>query len=68
MGNSTNKMYQDGDVPREYMEILLGPSQGWAYYNCSKEGVCESCQNKTNYWHVTVKSRGKYLCETCRSK
>ena len=68
MGNSNNTMYKDSDIPRDHMDILFGPSSGFSYYKCSTEGLCNNCQAPTRYWYVTIKSKGKFLCEKCHEK
>ena len=61
-----NTMYQDGDIPRKYMSIPSGPSQGWSYYKSSEKGDCNNCQSKTSYWYVAVNCDGKFICKDCR--
>ena len=56
-------MYADGDIPRENYSSLTG--SGWAYYRAQIAGRCTGCKVPTNYWYVTIKSKGKYWCVGC---
>ena len=64
MGQSHSSMYQNGDIPRDTMDIL-GNSKGYAYYSSSVEGKCSECSEKTTWWFVDIKSKGKYICQSC---
>ena len=65
MGQS-NSMYQDGDIPREIMNIFTN-TKGFAYYSSSVSGQCFKCSETTTWWFVCIKSRGKYICQSCKS-
>lgn len=64
MGN--NITYEDGDIPRETMDIMTGPTVGYSYYKSSEQGQCNKCRTTTNNWYVTIKTKGHFLCESCR--
>lgn len=69
MGN-VNK-YGDGDIPRDELSVentdQTGP--GWAYYKSSVNGKCSgTCGESTNYWFVSIKSPGRFLCPECNNK
>ena len=65
MGNPGSKLYKNGDIPRTTWDVLYGPSSGSAYYLCSKTGNCSKCGNQTNWWIISIKEEGKYLCKAC---
>lgn len=65
MGNDYTK-YQDGDIPRDNFDLDI-PEKGWVYYKSQIEGNCKTCDFRTTYWFISIKEKGKYLCEDCRS-
>ncbi len=67
MGNNSSN-YKDGDIPRDTLDILFGPSEGWVYYKSSIYGKCSYCSKETCSWYITIKSNGKYICEDCKKE
>ena len=65
MGQS-NSVYQNGDVTRDTIGILNNSGCGYAYYSSSTEGKCSVCCEPTNWWFVSIKSRGVYICKLCK--
>ncbi len=65
MGISNSNAYSDGDIPRETLDIF-SRSGGWVYYKSCDEGLCSRCNDVTNYWFITIKSKGEFLCNDCR--
>ena len=57
-------MYEDGDIPRDDYS-LFADSRGFAHYKAQFVGNCVGCNTPTNYWNVTIKSKGKYWCLSC---
>lgn len=65
MGQLNLGMYRDGDIPRDTISVFDCGGSGYSYYLSSIEGKCSKCSEKTKWWNVNIKSKGKHLCQSC---